>query len=137
MEEWSSGIVNQTNSQILGESKKPAKQKQNANKTIRQSKRTYLHFFYSREANESLDLNKSCKRQRILLIYTTRKLKTILQSLKSRFDQHLKTQVVYEKTCSGCSSIYVEQSCRLITMRMAGHQKRITVKQMFWHITSV
>ena len=50
-ENWSSGIVNQTNAEILGESKKAAKQQQNVSKTIRQSKRTYLHFSYSREAN--------------------------------------------------------------------------------------
>ena len=54
-------------------------------------------------------------------IFTTRKLKSCLPSLKSSFDKDLKFHVVYEPTCNGCKSIYVGQTCRHITTRVAEH----------------
>ena len=56
-------------------------------------------------------------------IFTTRKLKSCLPSLKSSFDKDLKSHVVYELTCNGCKSIYVGQTCRHITTRVAEHAK--------------
>ena len=43
-------------------------------------------------------------------IFTTRKLKSCLPSLKSSFDKDLKSHVVYELICNGCKSIYVGQT---------------------------
>ena len=40
-------------------------------------------------------------------IFTTRKLKKCLPSLKSNFDKDLISHVDYELTCNGCKSIYV------------------------------
>ena len=56
-------------------------------------------------------------------IFTTRKLKSCLPSFKSSFDKDLKSHVVYELTCNGCNSIYVGQTCRHITTRVAEHAK--------------
>ena len=56
-------------------------------------------------------------------IFTTRKLKSCLPSLRSRFDKDLKSHVVYELTCNGCKSIYVGQTCRAITTRVAEQSK--------------
>ena len=39
------------------------------------------------------------------------------------FDKDLKSHVVYELTCNGCKSIYVGQTCRHITTRVAKHVK--------------
>ena len=52
-------------------------------------------------------------------IFTTRKLKSCLPSLKSSFGEDLKSHVVYELTCNGCKSIYVGQTCRHINTRVA------------------
>ena len=52
-------------------------------------------------------------------VFITRKLKSCLPSLKSSFDKDLKSHVVYELTCNGCKSIYVGQTCRHITTRVA------------------
>ena len=54
-------------------------------------------------------------------IFTTRKFKSCLPSLKSSFDKDLKSHVVYELTCNGCKSIYVGQICRHFTTRVAEH----------------
>ena len=56
-------------------------------------------------------------------IFTTRKLKSCLPSLKSSFDKDLKSHVVYELTCNGVKSIYVGQTCRHITTRVAKHAR--------------
>ena len=56
-------------------------------------------------------------------IFTTRKLTSCLPSLKSSFDNDLKSHVVYKLTCNGCKSIYVGQTCLHITTRVAEHDK--------------
>ena len=56
-------------------------------------------------------------------IFTTTKLKSCLPSLKSSFDKDLKSHVVYELTCNWCKSIYVGQTCRHITTRVAEQAK--------------
>ena len=56
-------------------------------------------------------------------IFTTRKLKSCLPSLRSSFERDLQSHVVYELTCNGCKSIYVGQTCRHITTRDAEHAK--------------
>ena len=58
------------------------------------------------------------------VIYTTRKLKTCLPSLKFGSDQHLKLHLVNEKTRRECKSTYIGQTCRHITTRMAVLQKK-------------
>ena len=57
------------------------------------------------------------------MFYATWKLKTCLALLKSSFNQHLKSHVVYKITYSGCNSIQAGLNSRHITMRLAVHQK--------------
>ena len=52
-------------------------------------------------------------------IFTTRKHKSCLPSLKSSFDKDLEPHLVYELTCNGCKLIYVGKTCRHITTRVA------------------
>ena len=56
-------------------------------------------------------------------IFTNRKLKSCLPGLMSSFDKDLKSHVVYELTCNGSKSIYVGQTCRHITTKVAEHAK--------------
>ena len=51
-------------------------------------------------------------------VYTTRKLKTALPSLKPRVDKNLTSNVVYKIKCSGCSSCYVGMTCRHLVTRI-------------------
>ena len=81
------------------------------------------HFFLK---NIQLNLSRICwlkKIHPVQTIFTTRKLQSCLPSLKSSFDKDLKSHVVYELTCNGCKSIYVRQTCRDITTRVAEHAK--------------
>ena len=61
------------------------------------------------------------KLSNIHIIFTTRKLRTCLPTLKSPFDKNLKSHVVYKVTCS---SIYVGQTSRHVITRISEHQKK-------------
>ena len=61
-----------------------------------------------------------------LIIFTTRKLKTCMPSLKSSFSSELKSKVVYRLECCGCKSIYVGQTVRHLTTRIEEHRKEDT-----------
>ena len=65
-------------------------------------------------------MEKTCK---LKTIFTTRKLCTCLPSPKSSFDGNLKSYVVCELSCCGCSSTYVCQTCRHLATRISEHQK--------------
>ena len=56
-------------------------------------------------------------------IFTTRKVRSWLASLNSRFDEDLKSHFAYELTCNGCKLIYVGHTCQPITTRVAEHAK--------------
>ena len=58
------------------------------------------------------------------VVFTTRKLRSCLPTLKSSFDRDLKSHVVYEIKCNGCGSIYVGQTSRHVTTRITEHQKK-------------
>ena len=57
------------------------------------------------------------------IIFTTRKLKTCLQSLKTSFAREPRSKVVYKLTCSGCNSTYVGQTVRPLATRVDEHRK--------------
>ena len=57
------------------------------------------------------------------IIFTTRKLKTCLPSLKNSFARELRSKVVYKLTCSGCNSTYVGQTVRHLATRVDEHRK--------------
>ena len=79
-----------------------------------------LGFFFNPEEISRKILQVDCK---ICVIFTTRKLRTCLPTLKSPFDKNLKSHVVYKVKCNGCSSIYVGQTSRHVTTRISEHQK--------------
>ena len=60
------------------------------------------------------------------IIFTTRKMKTCMPSLKSSFSSELKSKVVYSLECCGCKSIYVGQTVQHFTTRIEEHRKEDT-----------
>ena len=64
------------------------------------------------------------KLTQVTVIYTSRKMKTCLPSLKSSFDQHPKSHVIYEITCSECDFTKLGQFAEQITTRMVEHQRK-------------
>ena len=59
----------------------------------------------------------------VCFLFTTRKMKTVLPSLKSNIPDDLKSRVIYEITCSGCKSSYVGQTTRHLMTRLAEHAR--------------
>ena len=57
----------------------------------------------------------------IRIILTTRKLKTVLPSLKAPVEKILKSDVVYKITCSLCKQCYVGKTERHLTTRYREH----------------
>ena len=57
------------------------------------------------------------------VIFTTRKMKTALPSLKSPIPKLLLSNVVYQITCPGCQSSYVGQTTRHLTTRIQEHSR--------------
>ena len=57
------------------------------------------------------------------IIFTTRKLKARLTSLKISFARELRSKVVYKLTCSGCNSTFVGQTVRHLGTRVDEQRK--------------
>ena len=57
------------------------------------------------------------------IIFTPRKLKTCLPSLKTSFARELRSKMVYKLKCSGCNSTYVGQTVRHLATRVDEHYK--------------
>ena len=51
-------------------------------------------------------------------IFTTRKLRSCLPSLKVNFSESLNSRVVYSISCLGCETCYVGQTTRHLTTRL-------------------
>ena len=127
--EWSSSIVNEKLDKIVTKEKVTAKPSQNERHLIkfisfinREPKpRFFVQYRGNITQNIASRLKKLCD---IQIIFTTRKLRTCLPTLKSPFDKNLKSHVVYKITCKGCSSIYVGQTSRDVTTRISEHQKK-------------
>ena len=58
------------------------------------------------------------------IIFTTRKMKTCLPSLKTSFARLLRSKVVYKLTCSECNSTYVGQTVQQLATSVDEHRKR-------------
>ena len=55
------------------------------------------------------------------VVFTTRKLKTCLPSLKAPISKDLRSRVVYQIDCTGCGSCYVGQTIRHLRTRLTEH----------------
>ena len=66
---------------------------------------------------------KVCDITNAQIVFTTRKMKTCMPSLKSSFSSELKSKMVFRFECCGCKSIYVGQTVRHLTTRIAEHRK--------------
>ena len=67
--------------------------------------------------------NRLQKLTNVQVVFTTRKLKSYLPSLKPAFSNDLKLRVVYKLSCSGCTFTYVGQTVRHLTTRIEEHKK--------------
>ena len=72
--------------------------------------------------NFACRLKKLCD---IQIIFTTRKLRTCLPTLKSLVDKNLKSHLVYKVTCNGCNSIYVAKPADLLPLEFQRIKRRI------------
>ena len=63
------------------------------------------------------------KIQDVSVIFTTRKLKTLMPSLKAPVAAELRSRVVYEIRCSDCNARYVGQTVRHFCTRLKEHRK--------------
>ena len=123
-ESWTARIVNETLETLI-----VGKQKLKDNTSVENPTEKRKHddiptFLMQYRGNLSVRLKQKLQKiSRLNVIFTTRKLKTCVPSLKSSFDKDLKSHVVYEISCSGCESTYVGQTCRHVTTRIAEHQK--------------
>ena len=60
------------------------------------------------------------------VVFTMRKLRTVLPSLKPTVDKELRGSVVYQLKCSRCNACYVGQTSRHFCTRLKEHQSRKT-----------
>ena len=81
----------------------------------------FLQYRGNLTQNFASKLRKLCELQEV---FTTRKLRSCLPTLRSSFDRDLKSHVEYEIKYNGCGSIYVEQTSRHLTTRITKHQKK-------------
>ena len=124
-EEWSSKIVNQTLEKIISGGKdqlRTTPKEHQKSKTRSYDKPTiFLQYRGNLTQNFASKLKKLCELQ---VVFTTRKFRSCLPTLKSSFDRELKSHVVYEIKCIGCRSIYVGRASRHVTTRITEHQKK-------------
>ena len=95
----------------------------NASVAVKQQENTEKQQFVLQfRGNISIEFVKKLNKiHPVQTVFTTRKLKSCLPTLKSSFDKDLKSPVVYELTCNGCKSIFVGQTCRNISTRVVEH----------------
>ena len=65
------------------------------------------------------------------IVFTIRKLKTVLPSLKTKSDESLKSRVVYQIRCPSCDACYVGQTCRHLITRIKEHASSSPVGSHF------
>ena len=107
-EECSSKTVNQTLEKIISGGKdhlRTTRKEHQKSKTKSIDKPTvFLQYRGNLTQNFASKLRKLYEFQ---VVFTTRKLRSCIPTLKSSFDSDLKSHVVYEIKCNGCGSIYV------------------------------
>ena len=124
-EDWSSKIVNQTLEKIISGGKDklrttPKEHQKSKNRSY-DKPTIFLQYRGNLTQNFAGKLKKLCELQ---VVFTTRKLRSCLPTLKSSFDRHLKSHVVNEIECNRCGSIYVGQTSRHVTTRITEHPKK-------------
>ena len=121
---WVVNIVKDTIKQLRMKEQRKG-HKYNAGVAVKQQENTEKQQFglqYRGNISNAF-VKKLTKIHPVQTIFTTRKLKSRLPSIKSSFDKDLKSHMVYELACNGCKSIYVGQTSRHITTRVAEHAK--------------
>ena len=69
-------------------------------------------------ANDFKRLNAPCK-----IVMTTKKVKTVMPSLKPAIEKTLRSGIVYKISCSRCQACYVGQTSRHLQTRFTEHVK--------------
>ena len=99
----------------------PSPQTTNTAEETRQGRNVFITQYRGRISDESS--KKIRKVVKVSVIFTTRKLKTCLPSLKAPVPMELKSCVVYQITCTGCNSCYVGQTARHLRTRLSEHRR--------------
>ena len=94
-------------------------------KTENEEGEEFKMLFIQYKGRVSGKFEKSLKRMHApcKVIFTLKKIKTVLLSLKPRVEKALKSGVVYKIKCSRCTSCYVGQTVRHLTTRFKEHLK--------------
>ena len=79
-------------------------------------------------SNSLKRINAPCK-----VVFTMKKLKTLLPTLKPKVDISLKSRVVYKITCPRCNSCYVGQTVRHLLSRFREHKGKSSPVGIHFH----
>ena len=71
------------------------------------------------------------------VIFTLKKLKTVLPSLKPKVDVSLRSRVVYKIICPCCTACYVGQTIRHLLCRIREHRRLSTCKGAYFRACNV
>ena len=113
-------IIRKTMDKIINGKSKPINDIRNINE--KKEKRSIITLQY--RGTKSDKFAKKLKHiSNTTVIFTTRKMKTALPSLKSPIPKLLLSHVVYQITCPGCQSSYVGQTTRHLTTRIQEHSR--------------
>jgi hypothetical protein len=108
----------------IEENDPPEKSEEKEEEEQREEERKLVFVEYRGRASEKLEnslkkLQVPCK-----VVFTIRKLKTVLPSLKPTIDVSLRSKVVYKIECPCCNACYVGQTGRHLIYRIKEHQRK-------------
>jgi len=119
-------IIERALSDILGKSKvdiaSPAKEMADDASAVQKK---LLFVQYRGKASEDFARAMHTLEAPCSTVFTMRKLRSVLPSLKPAVEKKLRGSVVYRLTCSRCSACYVGQTDRHFCTRLTEHQQRI------------
>ena len=122
-ENWSAKVASEALCRIIEGKGKPLDSERCLSvQSLKDEKRPMLMVQYRGNQSQYF-ANRLGKLNNVQVVFTTRKLEPCLPSLKSAFSNDLKSRVVYKMSCSGCTSTYVGQTVRHLTIRIEEHKK--------------
>ena len=93
-------------------------------KAVEKSKKQRPLLMLQYRGHESDRFARRLRTHGLLTIFTTRKLKSSLPSLKDPIPEELSSKVIYQIDCPGCHSRYVGQTARHVITRLGEHRRK-------------
>ena len=120
-------IIHETLTTILSNDKQSGEKEGKENTATKESFPLFIQYRGKCSENYARALHKI--KAPCHIVFTIRKLRTILPSLKPRVEKMYKSGVVYKINCPRCSSCYVGQTSRHLQTRVKEHLTNGPVKQ--------